>query len=81
MVRGQYDRSSTVDRSVPVVVVVVTVKIVRSGTALGVLFFEVKFDGVEPYHNKVRAALVASHSIALFNIGVNKNFFTAFGAN
>jgi hypothetical protein len=69
------------DRSVSVVVVIVTVKIIARGSALFVRFLEVELYRVEADDDETRVALVASDSIALFNFGVNKNFFTTLGAN
>lgn len=63
---------------VAVVVKIVTVKIISVRMIVGIFVFAVKFDRVETNYNQARTAFVANGCIALFALGVNVNFLTAF---
>ena len=79
---GQGGKVSFRTNSVPVVVIVVTVKIVTGGRVIMVrLVVKVKFDRVESYDDKARSAFVAYDAVTLLGLSINEYVFTTFGAN
>ncbi len=68
-------------RSIAIVVKLVAVKIVPVGIALSVFFLQVELDGIESDDDQSRTTFLAIGRIALFDFGVDINFFTAFGTN
>jgi len=57
-------------------------KVVVDGQAFSVrVFLKIKFDGIKAYDDEAGVTLVTNNIITLFDVGVNKYFFVAFGTN
>lgn len=78
---GQIDRIALVDLKTAVIKsVAIKIVIVRAAVVVFV-FVSIQFDRIQPDNNQLCITLLTGDAIALFDLGIDENFFTAFGAN
>ena len=65
---------------IPVVIEIVAFKTVAIGYVVSVVF-RIELDGVEPDDNQMSTAFITGDGVSLLGLGINVNFFVAFGTN